>query len=230
MLGGHLDSWHSGTGATDNAAGCAVTMEAMRILKALGVKLRRTMRLALWTGEEQGLLGSRAYVKEHFARPGNDDAEARAREASWHTSTSTTALARFAASTCRATRRSAHLQQLAGAVRRTSAATMTTANTGGTDHLSFDTVGLPGFQFIQDQIGIRGPHPPLEHGRLGSLQPGDLMQNVVIVASFVYNAANREREAAEQAAAQAAARTADDAVGGEADAELELVKGLGIRR
>ena len=68
MLGGHMDSWHAGTGATDNGAGCAVGMEALRIMQALGLKPRRTIRVALWSGEEQGLLGSRAYVAEHFGR------------------------------------------------------------------------------------------------------------------------------------------------------------------
>ena len=104
MLGAHFDSWHSGTGATDNGAGSAVMMEALRILKASGVKLRRTVRLALWSGEEEGLLGSRAYVKEHFADRDDDGAQARAARRSPATSTWTTARARSAASTCRATR------------------------------------------------------------------------------------------------------------------------------
>jgi hypothetical protein len=81
MLGAHFDSWHTGTGATDNAAGSAVMLEAMRILKATGVRLRRTVRLALWTGEEQGLLGSKEYVKDALRGSGNDAAQARAREA-----------------------------------------------------------------------------------------------------------------------------------------------------
>ena len=104
MLGAHFDSWHTGTGATDNAAGSAVMMEAMRLLKTTGVKLRRTVRIGLWGGEEQGLLGSKEYVKAHFGDPATmqlkpEHAKLRA------TSTSTTAPARFAASICRATRR-----------------------------------------------------------------------------------------------------------------------------
>ena len=105
MLGAHFDSWHGGTGATDNAAGSAVMMEAMRILKQSGVKLRRTVRIGLWGGEEQGLIGSREYVHRRTSRDRADMiAQAGAREASPATSTSTTAPARSAASTCRGTR------------------------------------------------------------------------------------------------------------------------------
>ena len=104
MLGAHFDSWHAGTGATDNAAGSAVMMEAMRILKQSGLPLRRTVRIGLWGGEEQGLLGSRAYVKEHFADRDDDGRSSRNTRSSRATSTWTTAPAPSAASTCRATR------------------------------------------------------------------------------------------------------------------------------
>ena len=104
MLGGHLDSWHAGTGATDNAAGCAVAMEAVRILQTIGVRPRRTIRLALWTGEEQDYFGSLGYVEKHFGDPKTMALQAGAREARRSTSIWTTAAAGFAASICRATR------------------------------------------------------------------------------------------------------------------------------
>ena len=103
MLGAHLDSWQGGTGATDNAAGSAVMMEAMRILKTLNLKMDRTVRLALWGGEEEGLLGSRAYVKEHFGDPETMKTHAGARQDLAAISTSTTAAERSAASICKAT-------------------------------------------------------------------------------------------------------------------------------
>ena len=153
MIGAHLDSWHGGTGATDNAAGSAVMIEVMRILKALNLRLDRTVRLGLWSGEEQGLLGSRAYVTEHFAGPRRHEAEARSRASSRATSTSTTASGKI---------RGVYLQGN-DAMRPVfeawfkpfadlGAGTISFASTGGTDHLSFDAVGLPGFQFIQDPL------------------------------------------------------------------------------
>jgi carboxypeptidase Q len=192
MIGAHFDSWHAGTGATDNAAGSAVMMEAMRILKASGLKLRRTVRIALWSGEEQGLLGSRAYVDKHFADR--------------RTLATTPAHAKFSAYF--------NVDNGTGAIRgiylqgneaiapifkswmepfaNLGMTTLAIRNTGGTDHQAFDAVGLPGFQFIQDPVeyDTRTHHSSMDV--YDRLQAADMMQNAVIVASFVYHAANRD--------------------------------------
>jgi carboxypeptidase Q len=191
MLGAHLDSWHAGTGATDNAAGCAVVLEAMRVLKSLGLPLDRTVRLALWTGEEQSLYGSRGYVKSHFADPVTmkllpDHAKL---SAYFNVDNGTGKI------------RGVYLQgnDMARPIFESwlapfadlGAKTLTIRDTDGTDHLSFDAVGLPGFQFIQDPVdySTRTHHSELDV--YDHLQPSDLMQAAAIVASFVYNAANR---------------------------------------
>ncbi|MBA3439891.1 MAG: M20/M25/M40 family metallo-hydrolase, partial [Pyrinomonadaceae bacterium] len=169
MLGGHMDSWHSGTGATDNAAGCAVTMEAMRIIKALNLQPRRTIRIALWSGEEQGLFGSRAYVAEHFGTL-SDGSTAAAMAAMMggrqQKVTPKPAHERFSAyfnlDNGTGKIRGVYLQgneavrpifrQWLQPFRDMGASTLSISDTGGTDHLAFDAVGLPGFQFIQDEI------------------------------------------------------------------------------
>ena len=192
MLGAHFDSWHTGTGATDNASGSAAMMEAMRILKASGVRLRRTVRLALWTGEEQGLLGSRAYVKKHFA-----DADTMALEPG-HAKLS----AYFNMDNGTGAIRGVYLQGNE-AVRPVFAAwmeplrnlgmtTLTIRNTNSTDHIPFDDVGLPGFQFVQDPLeyGTHSHHTNMDV--YDKLQAEDLMKNAVIIATFVHNAANRD--------------------------------------
>jgi hypothetical protein len=191
MLGAHLDSWHAGTGATDNGAGCAVMLEAMRLLKTLALPLDRTVRLVLWSGEEQGLYGSRAYVKEHFADPVTMAVKPEHAKVS----------AYFNLDNGSGRIRGAYLQENDMArplfeawlapFKDEGATTITLQNTGGTDHLSFDAVGIPGFQFIQDPLdyGSRTHHSSLdvyEHA-----QAGDLMQAAAIVASIVYEAANR---------------------------------------
>ena len=190
MLGAHFDSWHWSSGATDNASGSAVMLEAMRILKALNLPLRRTVRLALWTGEEQGLLGSRAYVNNHFADRATmqlkpDHAKF---QAYFNMDNGTGAF------------RGIYLQQNAaiGPVFRAwmepfhdlGMTTITIENTL-TDHQAFDAVGLPGFQFVQDWIeyGTRTLHSNMDSYE--RLIPEDLKKNAVIVASFVYHAANR---------------------------------------
>jgi hypothetical protein len=192
MLGAHFDSWHAGTGATDNAAGSAAMMEAMRILKATGVRMRRTVRLALWTGEEQGFLGSRAYVKEQFA----DRITMQLKPA--HAKLS----AYFNLDNGTGAIRGVYLQGNE-AVRPIFAAwmepfrnlgmtTLTIRNTGGTDHTAFDEVGLPGFQFIQDPVeyGAYSHHTNMDV--YDRVQAQDMMKNAVIIASFVYHAANRD--------------------------------------
>lgn len=192
MLGAHFDSWHSGTGATDNAAGSAVMMEAMRILKVTGARLRRTVRVALWTGEEQGFLGSRAYVAEHFGSRQTMELKSGHRKLS----------AYFNLDNGTGAIRGVHLQgneEVAPVFKawmepfqNLGMTTLAIRNTGGTDHLAFDEVGLPGFQFIQDPIEYesRTHHSNMDvHDRL---QAEDLMKNAVIVASFAYHAANRD--------------------------------------
>jgi len=191
MLGGHLDSWHAGTGATDNGAGCAVVLEALRILKALDLKMDRTVRLALWSGEEQGLYGSRAYVKQHFADPATMAVNADHAKFCGY----------FNLDNGSGKIRGVHLQgndmmrpifeSWFAPFKDLGAGTITIRDTGGTDHLSFDAVGLPGFQFIQDPLdyGSRTHHSELDV--YDHAEPGDLMQASAIMAAFVYNAANR---------------------------------------
>ncbi|MGH9367242.1 MAG: M20/M25/M40 family metallo-hydrolase [Thermoanaerobaculia bacterium] len=211
MLGAHLDSWHGGTGATDNAAGVAVTMEAVRILKALGVAHRRTIRIALWSGEEQGLLGSRAYVAQRFAtRPEPTDPEQKKlpegfRRKTWpitvrpeHAKLS----AYFNLDNGSGKIRGIYAQENAAVVpifeswmkplEDLGATAVTMRTTSGTDHEAFDDVGLPGFQFIQDELEYetRTHHSSLD--TYERLQKNDLMQASVVVAVFVWQAANRD--------------------------------------
>jgi hypothetical protein len=192
MLGAHFDSWHAGTGATDNAAGSAAMMEAVRILKTSGVRMRRTVRLALWTGEEQGLLGSAEYVKQQFA----DRATMALKPA--HAKLS----AYFNMDNGTGAIRGVYLQGNE-AVRPVFAAwmepfrnlgmtTLSIRNTGSTDHASFDDVGLPGFQFIQDPVEYSTHTHHTNMDVYDRLQAEDLVKNSVIIASFVYHAANRD--------------------------------------
>ena len=194
MLGAHFDSWHSGTGATDNAAGSAVVLEAMRILKATGLKMRRTVRIALWTGEEQGLLGSRAYVRDHFAD----------RETVTLKPEHERLAAYFNLDNGTGAIRGVYLQRNEAVApvfqawiepfRNIGMTTLSIRNTASTDHVAFDEVGLPAFQFIQDQVeySTRTHHTNMDV--YDRLQPSELIQNAVIVASFVYHAANRAQK------------------------------------
>jgi hypothetical protein len=194
MLGGHLDSTEAALGATDNGAGCAVMMEAVRILKELKLPLRRTVRIALWGGEEQGLLGSKAYVTEHF---GN-------RETMQLTAEHENLSGYFNVDNGSGKIRGVYLQEN-DMVRPIfdswlrpfadlDARTLSIRNTGGTDHLSFDAVGLPGFQFIQDPLeyNTRTHHSNMD--AYDRAQPADLMQAAAVVASFIYHAANSEEK------------------------------------
>ena len=212
MLGGHLDSWIAGTGATDNGAGTIVAMEAVRILKALGVKPRRTIRIALWTGEEEGLFGSKGYCKEHFG------------SAALSTAPDQVALPEFMR---RATGplevkpeqklisayfnvdngsgkiRGIYTQgnaavapifaQWIAPLKDLGVTTLTMRNTGGTDHLSFDAVGIPGFQFIQDSLDYESRTHHSNQDVVERLQPSDLKQIATVEAIFVYNAAMRDQ-------------------------------------
>lgn len=191
MLGAHLDSWHTGTGATDNAAGCAVAIEAMRILKALGLPMSRSVRLALWSGEEQALYGSRGYVKQHFGDPNTMALKPE------HSKLA----AYFNVDNGTGKIRGVYLQgndmvrpifeSWLAPFHDLGATTLSIRNTGGTDHLSFDAVGLPGFQFIQDPLdySTRTHHSNLDV--YDHLQSSDLMQASAVLASFVYDAATR---------------------------------------
>ena len=192
MLGAHFDSWHSGTGATDNAAGSAVMMEAMRILKHSGLRLRRTVRLALWGGEEQGLLGSREYVRTHFADRADMALKPDHAKVSGY----------FNVDNGTGAIRGVYLQGNEAAApvfeawmrpfHNLGMTTLTIRNTSGTDHLAFDGVGLPGFQFIQDPIEYDSRTHHSNMDVYERLQEPDLKQNAVIVAAFAYHAANRE--------------------------------------
>ena len=194
MLGGHFDSWHAGTGATDNAAGSAVMMEAMRILKTIGVRPRRTIRLALWDGEEGGHLGSSTYVKNHFGDPATmklkPDHEKLA--AYYNLDYGTGKIRGVYLQGNEAVR--PIFESWLAPFHYLGATTLSIQSVGGTDHLDFDHVGLPGYQFIQDPIDYetRTHHTNLDVYE--SIQPDDLKQAAVIVASFVYHTAMRDEK------------------------------------
>jgi carboxypeptidase Q len=191
MVGAHFDSWHSGTGATDNGAGSAVMIEVMRILKALNLRLDRTVRLALWGGEEQGLLGSRAYVKAHFADPSTMALKPEHEKLSGY----------FNMDNGSGKIRGVYLQgneamrplfqQWLAPFRDLGVTTITIRDTGGTDHLSFARVGLPGFQFIQDPLDYETLTHHTSADTYEHAVAADLMQASAVIASVVYEAANR---------------------------------------
>jgi Zn-dependent M28 family amino/carboxypeptidase len=193
MLGAHFDSWHSGTGATDNGAGSAIMMEAFRILKASGVKLRRTVRIALWSGEEEGLLGSRAYVKNTFAdRETMTLKPAQGKISGYFNVDNGTGAIRgvyLQGNEAVASIFQAWMEPF----KSLGMSTLTLQNTGGTDHLSFDAVGIPGFQFVQDELEYDSRTHHSNMDVYDRLQTSDMMKNAVIVASFVYDAANRDQ-------------------------------------
>ncbi len=219
MLGGHMDSWHSGTGATDNGVGVAAAMEAVRIIKTLNLKPRRTIRVALWSGEEEGLYGSKAYVAEHFGYYTNltnttvvtrspNDKRPDFIPATTNGESKRTLVkgkdydklsAYFNLDNGAGKIRGVYMQgneaarpyfrKWMGPFRDLGAETLTPSNTGSTDHVSFDTIGLPGFQFLQD---------PLDYGSLthhtnqdvyDRVPPDDLKQAATVMAAFVYEAA-----------------------------------------
>jgi carboxypeptidase Q len=238
MLGAHFDTWHASTGATDNSAGSAAMLEAMRILEQSGVVMRRTVRIGLWTGEEQGLIGSRDYVSAHFGRcndpvpaPGTDAQRGAAPQGQRGATppgaaapapqrgggggrgcqtgyTVTPEHAKFAAyfniDNGTGAIRGVYLQMNDAVApifrewiepfRSIGMTALTVRNTGGTDHQSFDAVGLPGFQFIQDEVeyNMMTHHTNLD--AYERLQPGDMMKNATIAASFAYLAANRDEK------------------------------------
>lgn len=205
MLGGHLDSWHSATGATDNAAGSAVAMEAARIIMASGLKPRRTIRVGLWSGEEQGLNGSRGYVAKTFGemKGGGNQFGPRDPNAPKPELVKLPAYDNFSAyynlDNGTGTIRGVYLQGNE-AVRPyfqawlapfadLGAKTLTISNTGGTDHLSFDAIGLPGFQFIQDEVEYSSRTHHSNQDNFDRIQAKDMMQSATIMAAFVYQTA-----------------------------------------
>jgi carboxypeptidase Q len=211
MAGAHLDSWHAGAGATDNASGVAIVMEALRILKAIGVEPRRTIRAALWSGEEQGLLGSRAYVARHIAtRPAATDEEQlwvpeRIRDLTWPVQTlpgHAKHIAYFNFDNGTGKIRGVHAQQNVASkpifeawlypLHDLGADTVALRSVGSTDHIPFDGVGVPGFQFIQDRLdySTRTHHSHLD--TLDYVRREDLMQAAVVMATFLYHAAMRD--------------------------------------
>ncbi len=211
MVGGHLDSWIAGTGATDNGAGSIIAMEVVRILKALDAKPRRTIRIALWSGEEQGLYGSKGYVKQHFGSfPLSTAADQQPlpeflRKAGGPVETKPewkTLDAYFNVDNGSGKVRGVYLQnnaaeepifrQWIAPLKDLGVTTITMRNTGGTDHLSYDAVGLPGFQFIQDELDYETRTHHSNEDTYERLQPGDLAQAATVEAIFVYNAAMRD--------------------------------------
>lgn len=212
MIGAHLDSWHGGTGATDNGAGVVVMMEAMRILKAIGVKPKRTIRLALWGGEEQGLNGSAGYVARHLADyPEPTDPEQKALPRAFQRGTGPlqrradygrfSTYFNFDNGTGRI--RGIYAQENFAAMpifkawlepfSDLGATIVSTRNTGSTDHISFDRVGLPGFQFVQDPADYSSHTHHTELDTYDHAVPEDLKQAAAVIASFAYHAAMRDQ-------------------------------------
>jgi carboxypeptidase Q len=212
MIGAHLDSWHSGTGATDNAAGVAAAMEAVRIIQALGLKPRRTIRIGLWSGEEQGLFGSVAYVAQHFGKPADESKDASfmrmiqggiaakiTRGAGYDKLS-----AYYNLDNGTGKIRGVYLQgneavrpifrQWLQPFRDLGAATLSASDTSGTDHLSFEAIGLPGFQFIQDEIEYESRTHHSNQDVFDRIQGDDMKQAATIMAAFLYNTAMRDEK------------------------------------
>ena len=191
MLGGHLDAWSATTGATDNAAGCIVMMEAIRLLDSLHLKPKRTIRIALWGGEEEGLLGSYGYAKNHFMDPKTFALKPEAAKVSvyFNLDNGTGKIRGIYAQNNKAAQ--PIFEQWFTPFHDLGATAVTQSNTGSTDHLSFDWAGIPGFQFVQDPIDYetRTHHSNMDD--YDHLQIDDLKQAAIIVASFVYQASIR---------------------------------------
>jgi hypothetical protein len=191
MLGGHMDSWPAGTGATDNGAGCIVMMEAVRLLDSLHLRPKRTVRIALWGAEEEGLIGSYSYVKNHFGNgeTGIFKPEQAKVSAYFNLDNGSGKIRGIFAQKNEAVR--PIFEQWLKPFADMGAKTVTMSNTGSTDHLSFDWVNIPGFQFIQDPLDYETKTHHSNMDTYDYLQIDDLKQAAVIVASFVYQAANR---------------------------------------
>jgi hypothetical protein len=194
MCGGHMDSWHGATGATDNGAGVAVCMEAVRILEALKVQPRRTVRIALWSGEEEGLFGSRNYVAQHFGERKDGKIIIKPEQekvAAYFNLDNGTGKVRGVY--CQGNSEVAPIfAEWLKPFNDLGATTITLRNTGGTDHLSFDAVGIPGFQFIQDEIEYEARTHHSNQDNFDRIQGDDLKQASTIMAAFLYDAAMRD--------------------------------------
>ena len=211
MVGGHLDSWIAGTGATDNGAGSIVALEVMRILNSLKIKPRRTIRIALWSGEEEGLFGSKGYAAQHFGSAPTSTApdqmlvpefarraagplalkpEQKLISAYFNVDNGTGKIRGIYTQGNSAV--DGIFEQWMVPLKDLGVTTITNRNTGGTDHLSFDAVGIPGFQFIQDPIDYDARTHHSNMDVYDRIQTADMMQNAVIVAAFAYHAANRD--------------------------------------
>jgi Zn-dependent M28 family amino/carboxypeptidase len=189
MLGGHFDSWTGGTGATDNAAGSAVAMEAIRILKALDLKMARTVRLGLWTGEEEGTLGSRAYVQAHIQGADGPKPDQAKMSAYYNLDNGSGKIRGIYMQDNDAVR--PIFEAWVAPLKDLGADTLTIRATGSTDHTNFDNNGVPGFQFIQDPLeySTRTHHSNMDV--YDRLQANDLEQASAVMAWFVYNTATR---------------------------------------
>ncbi|MEP7002611.1 MAG: M20/M25/M40 family metallo-hydrolase [bacterium] len=196
MIGAHFDSWHSGTGATDNGAGSGVMLEAMRLLKTLNLNPRRTIRIGLWTGEEQGLMGSAAYVRQHYGTRDTVGFHATPEQKKF--------AAYFNVDNGSGKIRGVFMQGIEaerpifdawmGPFKDLGMRTATISNTGGTDHLSYIGVGLPGFQFIQDPLDYGNVTHHTNQDVYERLQPDDMKFNAAVVASFAWDAAQRDEK------------------------------------
>jgi carboxypeptidase Q len=212
MVGGHLDSWVAGTGATDNGAGTVVAMEVMRILKALDIKPRRTIRIGLWTGEEEGIFGSKGYVTQHFGSAATSTAPDQMQLPEFMRRATGPLTVKpeqklisgyFNIDNGTGKIRGIYTQgnyaiapifaQWIAPLKDLGVSTVTNRNTGGTDHLSFDAAGVPGFQFIQDDLDYESRTHHSNEDTVERLQPADLKQIATVEAIFVYNAAQRDK-------------------------------------
>ena len=208
MLGGHFDSWHAGTGATDDATGVAASMEAVRIIQTLGLKPRRTIRVGFWAAEEQGLVGSRAYVSKHLAEQEGVGTGMAAMMGGGGELKKKPAYENFSVyfnhDNGTGKFRGVYMQgnEAARPIFRAwlapfasmGASTLTIQNTSGTDHLSFNTVGLPGFQFIQDPVEYDSRTHHSNMDVYDRVQADDMKQAATIMAAFAYNAAMRDEK------------------------------------
>jgi Zn-dependent M28 family amino/carboxypeptidase len=189
LLGAHLDSWHSSTGATDNGAGVAVMMEAMRILKSVGVRPRRTIRIALWGGEEQGLMGARAYVREHLGDAANPKPEYQRLSAYYNLDNGAGRI------------RGVWMQgnvaitpifaQWIEPLKGLGVSVLAPRSTSGSDYVPFDDVGIPAFQFIQDRLEYNSRTHHSNMDTFDRLQRDDLIQASIVLANFAYHTAMR---------------------------------------
>jgi Zn-dependent M28 family amino/carboxypeptidase len=208
MLGGHVDSWHSATGATDNGIGSATMLEAIRILQAIGVKPRRTIRVALWGGEEQGLIGSRAYALAHFADPQTMTLKPEhAKLAAYFNLDNGTGRIRGVWMQGNLAVRPIFAQWIAP-LEDLGVTILGPRSVASTDHASFDNVGLPAFQFVQDRLEYNARTHHSNMDTYDRVQRDDMLQQATVAAVFAYNAAMRDEKLPRKALPKPAPRAA----------------------